>query len=73
MVCVLQILRKKGASRFDYGSVGINGVSVNGKPSFDSFNSNPTNNPTGPWRAYSSTTATANTTVVVLNGTLDLG
>ena len=73
IVRVLQLGMQQGGGLFDYGIVGLTGVSLNGKPSFDSFNSNPTKSPTGPWLPYSSALAAANTTVVVPTGTLDLG
>ncbi len=72
IVRILQIgLKQSGL--FNYGIVGLTGVSASGKPTFDSFNSNPTNSPTGPWLPYSSATATSNTSVVVPSGSLNLG
>ncbi|MBI5382777.1 MAG: hypothetical protein HZA31_12835 [Opitutae bacterium] len=73
IVKILQSGIKQPGGYFTKGVVGVNGVKVNGKPVFDSFNSNPAKSPTGPWAPYSSTNASANTSVVVKTGTLDLG
>lgn len=72
---VVKILRTslQRAGVFTNGVVGVQGVTLKGKPFFDSFNSNPTNSPTGPWRTYSSAIATSNTSVVVPTGTVSLG
>jgi hypothetical protein len=66
-------LGMKQAGVFINGLVGLNGLSLKGQPTIDSFNSNPTNSPTGPWLTYSSAISAANTTVVVKSGTIDLG
>ncbi len=55
------------------GVVARNGIDWNGHPMADSWNSNPTNSATGPWTAYSSAGARANTTVASLTGTVSLG
>ena len=69
---VLRLGMSKG-SVFINGIVGLAGISLKGKPEIDSFNSNPTNSPTGPWRDYSAAISTSNALVVVKSGKLDLG
>jgi len=56
-----------------YGVVATEGLDLNVSSFADSFNSNPTNSPTGPWAAYSSGIARANTTVVVAQYNLNIG
>ncbi len=55
------------------GIVGLEGLTWNGHPSADSFNSNPSNSPDGPWAPYTSSVAKSNTSVTVLAGTVNLG
>lgn len=61
------------AGVFINGLVGLNGLSLRGQPLIDSFNSNPTNSPTGPWINYTSALSAGNTSVVVKAGTVELG
>jgi len=55
------------------GVVAKNGLTWNGHPTADSWNSNPANSPTGPWSTYASSTHNANTTVADLTGAVSLG
>jgi hypothetical protein len=61
------------AGVFINGVVGLNGLSLKGQPVIDSFNSNPSNSPTGPWITYSPVLARANTSVIVTSGAISLG
>ncbi len=70
---ILQYTLKRNTGVTINGAVGLNGLTVKGSSSFDSFNSNPTNNPAGPWLPYSSSIAAANTTVIVPAGSASLG
>jgi hypothetical protein len=54
----------------DYGLVALSGFTLNNTSFADSFNSNPTKSPTGPWAAYPGTGATSRNTTVVLAGTV---
>jgi hypothetical protein len=58
---------------FMNGLVAKNGITWNGHPTADSWNSNPVNSSTGPWVTYASATHNANTTVASLSGTVSLG
>ncbi len=58
---------------FINGLVGVSGISLSGSPVIDSFNSNPSNSPTGPWRAYTEAIATSNAAVIVSSGAISLG
>ncbi len=73
IVKIVQVGLTQSGSFFTNGVVGISGVSLSGKPSFDSFNSNPSNSATGPWLAYSAALAQTNTTVIVPSGSVSLG
>lgn len=55
-----------------HGLVALNGLSMSGSTFADSFNSNPTATPTGPWLVYSSLIARSNASVVVLAGTVSI-
>jgi hypothetical protein len=46
---------------------------MRGQSIADSFNSNPTNSPTGPWLPYSSALARSNTRVIVPAGSVSIG
>jgi hypothetical protein len=72
IVRVLRIgLRQAGI--FINGVAGLNGLSLKGQPVIDSFNSNPSNSPTGPWIPYSSVIARSNASVIVTSGAIELG
>lgn len=73
IVKTLRITLKFARGVAAHGLVGINGVSLRGGTIADSFNSNPSGSPTGPWRPYSTAIAQARTSVVVQNGTLSVG
>lgn len=72
---IVRVMRigMKQSGLFINGLVALNGLSLKGQPFIDSFNSNPTNSPTGPWLPYSTALSSANTTVIVMGGTVDLG
>ncbi|MBI2518193.1 MAG: hypothetical protein HYV95_15030 [Opitutae bacterium] len=53
-----------------YGIVTLGSLTFNSTASADSFNSNPTQSPTGPWAAYSSANASSQTSVAVLSGSI---
>lgn len=72
MVKTLQVGLSRGGSS-PLALVGIDGVTLKGKSFADSFNSNPTSSPTGPWLAYSSAIARSQTAAVVLSGALIVG
>jgi hypothetical protein len=63
----------KQSGIFNNGAVGLGGLKLNGQPTFDSFNSNPSGSLTGPWVSYSSAIARANNSVIVPSGKIDLG
>jgi hypothetical protein len=50
------------------GVVALGGMTLKDNTFVDSFNSNPSNSPTGPWSAYASNSAKAKAAVVVLAG-----
>lgn len=55
-----------------HGLVALTQMQLLGSVFVDSFNSNPTYNPTGPWLPYSSGIARSNASVVVLAGSLTM-
>jgi hypothetical protein len=69
----LQYALKNNTGYSMNGIVALNGLTIKGQGIADSFDSNPTENPNGPWLPYSSAIARANTRVIVPAGTLTLG
>jgi hypothetical protein len=55
-----------------HGLVALNGIRLQNNAFVDSFDSNPTDNPAGPWQGYSAGIARSNASVVVLAGTVDI-
>jgi hypothetical protein len=70
IVKTLQISLQGSTSLF--GVVARNGLRLQNTSFADSFNSNPTGSPTGPWRSYSAGIATSNTRVAVLAGSISV-
>jgi hypothetical protein len=70
VVKTLQISLKQNRA---YGLVALSGLTLSNTTFADSFDSNPTNSPTGPWVGYSSGIAHSKTTVVVLSGSISIG
>lgn len=72
---IMRVMRigLKQSGNFINGLVALHGLDLKGQPYIDSFNSNPTNSPTGPWLPYSAALSAANTTVIVPAGKVDLG
>jgi len=70
VVRTLQVALKQNPGAF--GLVALNGLTLNNTTFADSFDSNPTNSPTGPWVTYSSGIAHAKTRVVVLAGSVSI-
>lgn len=73
IVKVQQFVLRRNTGFTINGLVALNGLTVKGTSTMDSFNSNPSGSPTGPWVAYSAANARANTTVIVPAGTANLG
>lgn len=55
-----------------YGIVTMGSLTFSATASANSFNSNPTRSPTGPWAAYSSANAASNTIVAVRSGSISI-
>ena len=71
IVKTLQISLKLNLGAF--GLVALNGLTLKNTTYADSFDSNPTNSPTGPWVAYSSGIAHSQATVFVRSGSISIG
>ena len=70
---IVKVLQIKLRFKYPAALVGINGLTLNGKAYADSFNSNPSGSPTGPWAVYPGAGATSNTNATVLTGAITLG
>lgn len=57
---------------FANGLVGINGISINKSGSSLSYDSNPTDSPTGPWKRYSTSLDRSKSSMVVVTGNLSV-
>lgn len=55
------------------GLVALNGLTMSNSTFADSYISNPTSSPTGPWSVYPASGARNNASVVVLGGTVSIG
>ena len=73
IVRVLQLSLQKNVGTAANGLVALSGLTLSGASFADSFNSNPTNSPIGPWLSYSSAIAKSNTSVVVMAGSISAG
>jgi hypothetical protein len=71
MVKIVRLGLKQSGNSIN-GLVALSGLRLRKESVVDSFNSNPTNSPTGPWRKYSKAISEANASVVVLAGKVDL-
>ena len=73
IVRTVQMTLKQNAGAATNGIVSLSDLTLSGSSFADSFNSNPTNSPTGPWASYSSAIARSNTAVAVMSGNISIG
>ena len=73
IVRVVQVTLRRVEGATANGLVALNGLTMGGSAFADSFNSNPTNSPTGPWVSYSSAIAHSKTSVIVMAGSISAG
>jgi hypothetical protein len=66
------VIRRTAAST-PHGLVALNGLTLSGSTFVDSYISNPTSSPTGPWLVYSTAIDRSNASVAVLGGTVSIG
>lgn len=72
IVRVLRLNMAQNSAVAANGLVALNGLTFTGASFADSFNSNPSNSPTGPWLSYSSGIATSRTAAAVLAGSVSI-
>lgn len=72
VIRTMHLLLSRNAGTTAHGLVALTRMELLGSVFVDSFDSNPTDSPTGPWLAYSSGIAAANASVVVLSGSLTM-
>jgi hypothetical protein len=70
---IVEISLQKSSGLFIRALVAREGLNLSGQASADSFNSNPSGNPNGPWLRYSESLSRPNTLVIVPSGTVSLG
>ena len=73
IIKTVHLLISLSAGTVSHGLVGLEAVSLTGGASADSYDSNPTDSPTGPWLVYSSGIARSNASVVALTGSMSIG
>lgn len=64
----VQLMLRRHPGTFGVGLIALNGLTMNNTTIADSYVSNPTSSPTGPWSAYPAAGARSNAAVVVLAG-----
>lgn len=64
-------LRRHPGTR-GHGLIARNGLTLSNSTYADSYDSNPSNSPTGPWLVYSTSIDASNASVVVLTGTVSI-
>ena len=72
IVRVLQLRLQKNNAAAANGLVALNGLTFTSDSFADSFNSNPSNSPAGPWLSYSSIIARSSTAAAVLAGSVSI-
>jgi hypothetical protein len=70
---IVKTLRISLKLNLPFGLVALSGLTLNNSTFADSFDSNPTNSPTGPWVTYSSGIAHLKAKVAVLAGAITIG
>ncbi len=65
-------IKLRATGQAPVGIIALNGLSWAGQTTADSFDSNPSDNPAGPWLAYSAGIAQPNATIGVAAGTVTL-
>ena len=66
------VIRRNAAST-PHGLVALNGLTLSNSTMVDSYISNPTASPTGPWLVYSTAIARSSASVAVLGGSVSIG
>jgi hypothetical protein len=72
IIKTVHLVIRRSATTLAHGLVALTGLDLNNSAFADSFNSNPSASPTGPWLNYSSSIARSGASVVVLGGTVEI-
>lgn len=69
----VHLVVRRNLATLAHGLVALNGLTLNNSTYVDSYLSNPSGSPTGPWLVYSTAIARSNASVVVLGGAVSIG
>lgn len=72
VIRTVQLVVRRNAGTTTHGLVALNGLTLKNSTYADSYISNPTGSPTGPWLAYSGGLARPNASVAVLAGSVSI-
>ena len=72
IIKTVHLALRRNAGTLGHGLVALNGLTMNNSTYADSYDSNPSGSPTGPWLVYSTAIDNPNTSVAVLAGTVTM-
>ncbi len=72
VIKTVHLALRRNTGTLGHGLVALNGLTLSNSTYADSFDSNPTASPTGPWLVWSAGIAQNNASVVVLAGTVSI-
>jgi hypothetical protein len=73
VIKTVHLVIRRTAATLAHGLVALNGLTLNNSTYVDSYISNPSGSPTGPWLVYSTSIDRSNASVVVLGGSVNIG
>jgi hypothetical protein len=72
VIKTVHLVLRRNVGSTAHGLVALNGLTMNNSTYADSYISNPSGSPTGPWSVYSSSIDRSNASVVVLGGSVSI-
>jgi hypothetical protein len=72
IIRTVHLALRRNNGTLGHGLVALNGLTMNNSTYADSYDSNPSDSPTGPWAVYSTANDASNTSVAVLAGTVTM-
>lgn len=72
VIKTVHLVVSRTAATLAHGLVALNGLTLNNSTYVDSYISNPSGSPTGPWLVYSTSIDRSNASVVVLGGSVNI-
>jgi hypothetical protein len=72
IIRTVHLALRRNSGTFGHGLVALNGLTMNNSTYADSYDSNPSDSPIGPWAVYSTANDASNASVAVLAGTVSI-